>query len=181
MLILNAGVFALPHELTSDGLERSFQVNHVGHFYLTKLLQHVLVKSAPSRVVTVSSESHRFSFLTNENISKEYLSPKDARSFTPMIAYNDTKLCNVLFSMELNKRLSKYGVYCNSLHPGNMMSTGISRNWWFYRLMFALVRPFTKSAVSSFLSSFLIFHFLSSILVLHFLVCFVRLPPIPFF
>lgn len=148
MLILNAGVFALPHEISIDKIERTFQVNHVSHFYLTNLLESHLVKSAPSRVVVVSSESHRFSFLTNDNISKEYLSPKNSSSFTPMIAYNDTKLCNVLFSMELNRRLSKYGVYSNSLHPGNMMSTGIARNWWFYRLMFLLVRPFTKSPVS---------------------------------
>lgn len=151
MLILNAGVFALPHEVTVDGIERTFQVNHVSHFYLTKLLQNLLVKSAPSRVVVVSSESHRFSFLSNDNISKDYLSPQDSRQFTPMIAYNDTKLCNVLFALELNKRLSKDKVFCNSLHPGNMMSTGIAKNWWFYRLMFLLVRPFTKSPVSGLL------------------------------
>lgn len=59
MLILNAGVFGLPHSLTEDGFEMTFQVNHLGHFYLVKLLTPILIESAPSRVVVLSSESHR--------------------------------------------------------------------------------------------------------------------------
>lgn len=59
MLILNAGVFGLPHSLTEDGFEMTFQVNHLGHFYLVKLLTPILIESAPCRVVVLSSESHR--------------------------------------------------------------------------------------------------------------------------
>ncbi len=59
MLILNAGVFAVPYSLTDDGYEVTFQTNHLGHFYLTQLLTPCLVSSAPARVVVVSSESHR--------------------------------------------------------------------------------------------------------------------------
>lgn len=58
-LILNAGVFGLPYVRTEDGLETTFQVNHLAHFYLTKLLMNMLVKSSPSRVIVLSSESHR--------------------------------------------------------------------------------------------------------------------------
>jgi WW domain-containing oxidoreductase len=60
MLILNAAVMGLPFELTMDGYETHFQVNHLSHFYLTLLLKPILVKTFCSRVVFVSSESHRF-------------------------------------------------------------------------------------------------------------------------
>ena len=60
MLVCNAAVFGLPWTLTKDGLETTFQVNHLGHFYLVQLLQDVLCRSAPARVVVVSSESHRW-------------------------------------------------------------------------------------------------------------------------
>ena len=58
-LILNAAVFGLSYTVTEDGIETTFQVNHLSHFYLTKLLWDILMKSAPSKVVVVSSESHR--------------------------------------------------------------------------------------------------------------------------
>ena len=148
ILILNAGVFAVPHCMTEDGLERTFQVNHLSNFLLVQLLEKHLLTSAPSRVIVVSSESHRFSFLTCENIDHEYLSPQSSSRFVPMVAYNDSKLCNVLFANQLNRRLGKHKVACYSVHPGNMISTSLSRNWWFYRMLFALVRPFTKSPVS---------------------------------
>ena len=60
MLVCNAAVFGLPWTLTKDGLETTFQVNHLGHFYLVQLLQGTLCRSAPARVVVVSSESHRW-------------------------------------------------------------------------------------------------------------------------
>ena len=59
MLILNAAVMGVPYEETSSGAEMHFAVNHLGHFYLTQLLLPLLCESAPSRVVVVSSESHR--------------------------------------------------------------------------------------------------------------------------
>lgn len=100
MLILNAGVFALPHSLTNDGLEATFQINHLSHFYLTMLLENFL--DWRSRVIIVSSESHRFSFLPEIGMNEQNLSPPPNR-FTSMTAYNDTKLCNVLFMRGLAK------------------------------------------------------------------------------
>ncbi|KAK0043097.1 WW domain-containing oxidoreductase [Biomphalaria pfeifferi] len=144
ILILNAGVFGAGYTLTEDNLEMTFQVNHLSHFYLTKLLVNTLMKSAPARVVVVSSESHRFSDLKESNMCQEKLSPK-VTSFWHMGAYNNSKLCNILFANELNYRLSPHGIVANSVHPGNMMSSSITRYWWFYRLIFTLVRPFTKS------------------------------------
>ncbi|CAG2164221.1 unnamed protein product [Oppiella nova] len=145
ILILNAGSMLLPHCLTVDGFETTFQVNHLSHFYLTKLLQQKLIDSCPARVVVLSSESHRFSTMSIETLSQEWVSPSTSRNFVSMMAYNDSKLCNVLLSNELNRRLSVYGVNSNACHPGNMISTGLSRNWWLMRGLFAFVRPFTKS------------------------------------
>ncbi|XP_025114959.1 WW domain-containing oxidoreductase-like [Pomacea canaliculata] len=144
ILILNAAVFGIPWEMTEDGLEMTFQVNHLAHFYLVHLLQEQLISSAPARIVVVSSESHRFQDWTKETVSLDTLSPP-AHKYSDLRAYNDSKLCNVLFAWSLDDKLRGQGVRSFSLHPGNMMSTSLSRHWWLYRLLFALVRPFTKS------------------------------------
>lgn len=64
-----------------------------------------------------------------------------------MLAYNRAKLCNILFSNELHRRLSPHGVYSNAVHPGNMMYTSIHQSWWLMTFLFTLARPFTKSMV----------------------------------
>ncbi|XP_014671877.1 PREDICTED: WW domain-containing oxidoreductase-like [Priapulus caudatus] len=145
IFILNAAVFALPYSKTEDGFETIFQVNYLSQYYLTNLLEDVLIRSAPTRIVVLSSESHRFSDLCHNNMTEDRLSPPSDAQFSSMSAYNQSKLCCSLFSNALNWRLSSQGVACNSLHPGNMVSSSLSRNWWFYRLLFATVRPFTKS------------------------------------
>lgn len=66
-----------------------------------------------------------------------------------MAAYNDSKLCNILFAYELCQRWEARGILVFVLHPGNMIATDISRNWWLYRLLFLFVRPFTKSWVKT--------------------------------
>ncbi|XP_066144437.1 WW domain-containing oxidoreductase isoform X2 [Euwallacea fornicatus] len=143
ILILNAGVFGLPFSKTWDRLEMTFQVNHLSHFYLTLLLDPLLVQG--SRVVIVSSESHRFANLTLESITPLTLSPETARHYWDMTAYNNSKLCNVLFGRQLAKNLQSRGVSVFSLHPGNMVHSKLSRYWCLYKILFALVRPFTKS------------------------------------
>ncbi|XP_044763756.1 WW domain-containing oxidoreductase isoform X2 [Coccinella septempunctata] len=143
MLILNAGVFALPFSKTIDGYETTFQVNHLSHFYLTCLFDDLL--STGSRVVVLSSESHRFSTITLDNISELKLSPETASNFWSTMAYNNSKLCNVLFARQLAKKLQNRGVSVFSVHPGNMVYSDIARYWWFYRLLFYIARPFTKS------------------------------------
>ncbi|XP_015126762.1 WW domain-containing oxidoreductase isoform X2 [Diachasma alloeum] len=143
MLILNAGVFALPYTLTQDGYEMTFQVNHLAQYYLTLLLEHPIRSSKNPRVVIVSSESHRFSTIqTPEDIHPLTLSPP-AYKYWQMASYNDSKLCNILFAQELARRWPSVNVF--SCHPGNMVSTELSRYSWLYRFLFALVRPFTKS------------------------------------
>uniref|UniRef100_A0A8C3P317 WW domain-containing oxidoreductase n=1 Tax=Cyanoderma ruficeps TaxID=181631 RepID=A0A8C3P317_9PASS len=146
ILICNAGMFGAPWSLTEDGLESTFQVNHLGHFYLVQLLEDVLRQSSPARVVMVSSESHRFSEIKDSSGKLDFslLSPSK-KEYWAMLAYNRSKLCNILFSNELNRRLSPHGVTSNSVHPGNMIYSSIHQNWWVYTLLFTLARPFTKS------------------------------------
>lgn len=106
ILILNAGVFALPHTLTPDNLETTFQVSHLSHFYLTKLLESCLDRR--SRVIVMASESHRFSSLPKIGLSEDILSPPPSR-YSSMTAYNNAKLCNVLFARGLAKVRSILG------------------------------------------------------------------------
>lgn len=145
ILILNAAVFGLPYTQTEDDFETTFQVNYLSHFYLTKLLWDILMKSSPSRAITVSSESHRQANLNMNNLTEDYLSPTNASTYWDLQAYNLSKLCNILFALRLNTLLSDCGVLAVSCHPGNMIYTNLQSNWWFYKLLFYLVRPFTKS------------------------------------
>ncbi|XP_067216413.1 WW domain-containing oxidoreductase isoform X2 [Linepithema humile] len=143
ILILNAGVFGAPFQLTKDNYETTFQVNHLSQFYLTLLLKDTIQSSNNPRVVIVSSESHRFSMIRNvEDLHELTLSPP-AYKYWGMAAYNDSKLCNLLFAQELARQWPSVSVF--ACHPGNLVSTSLSRHWWLYRLLFALVRPFTKS------------------------------------
>ncbi|XP_050316166.1 WW domain-containing oxidoreductase [Anthonomus grandis grandis] len=143
MLILNAGVFGLPYSKTIDNLETTFQVNHLSHFYLTLMLESLLVSG--SRVVVVSSESHRFTNLTTDNIDPLKLSPDTRKHYSDLWAYNNSKLCNVLFARQLALQLQERGISVFSCHPGNMVYSNLSKSWWLYRILFALARPFTKS------------------------------------
>ncbi|CAG5958150.1 unnamed protein product [Menidia menidia] len=148
VLVCNAAVCTQPWNLTEDGLESTFQICHLGHFLLVQCLQDVLRRSAPARVVVVSSESHRFTDLLDScgKVDLDLVSPQK-KDYWSMLAYNRAKLCNILFSSELHRRLSPYGVTSNAVHPGNMMYTSIHRSWWLMTLLFTLARPFTKSMV----------------------------------
>uniref|UniRef100_A0A671QUN3 Uncharacterized protein n=1 Tax=Sinocyclocheilus anshuiensis TaxID=1608454 RepID=A0A671QUN3_9TELE len=79
-------------------------------------------------------------------VEPNLLSPPQ-KEYWSMLAYNRAKLCNILFSSELHRRMSPHGVTCNALHPGNMMYTSIHRSWWLMTLLFTFARPFTKSMV----------------------------------
>jgi retinol dehydrogenase 12 len=115
-LINNAGV-AGRHGLTGDGFELAFGVNHLGHFALTTALRDCLAASAPARVVTVSSDAHyRAAGIDFTALRRR------ARSVTAIHAYSVSKLCNVLFSQELARRLDGTGVTTYALHPGVVAS-----------------------------------------------------------
>ncbi|KAF4525821.1 hypothetical protein B566_EDAN013270 [Ephemera danica] len=112
VLVNNAGCISLPHELTKDGMQLEMQTNHFGPFLLTLLLLDLLKKSAPSRVLMVSSEAYMFAKLRMDDLNCERYLPGD------WTLYSNTKLANILCSNELARRLHGTGVTCNSLHPG---------------------------------------------------------------
>jgi NAD(P)-dependent dehydrogenase (short-subunit alcohol dehydrogenase family) len=115
-LINNAGV-AGQRGLTADGFELAFGVNHLGHFALTTALLGCLTASAPARVVTVSSDSH----YQARGIDFTALQRR-TRSVTGLPEYAVSKLCNVLFSEELARRVAGTGVTSYAVHPGVVAS-----------------------------------------------------------
>jgi NAD(P)-dependent dehydrogenase (short-subunit alcohol dehydrogenase family) len=119
VLINNAGVYMTERVLTPDGLETTFAVNHLAHFLLTNLLLDLLKKSAPSRIITVSSAAHRRAQFDPANLQGE-------KSFDGYWSYALSKLANVLFTMELAGRLEGTGVTATCLHPGSI-DTKLSR------------------------------------------------------
>ncbi len=111
VLINNAGVFMNQRKLTEDGLETTFAVNHLAPFLLTNLLLDLLKKSAPSRIITVSSMTHQSAWVDFENLQGE-------KHFTGYQAYALSKMGNIFFAYELAERLKNSRVTANCLHPG---------------------------------------------------------------
>ncbi len=120
VLINNAGVFMNERQVTEDGLETTFAVNHLAPFLLTNLLLDLLKKSAPSRIITVSSVVHTRGRIDFDNLQAE-------KKFGGYDAYALSKLANVLFTYELARQLTGSGVTANCLHPG-VIGTKLLRN-----------------------------------------------------
>jgi NAD(P)-dependent dehydrogenase (short-subunit alcohol dehydrogenase family) len=111
VLVNNAGLVAGKRTLTEDGYESTFAVNHLAPFLLTNLLRERLIASAPSRVVTTSSDAHRSGRIDLDDLQGE-------RRWSSWSAYSNSKLANALFTRALAKRLEGAGVVANCLHPG---------------------------------------------------------------
>ena len=111
VLINNAGGVQKARRMTTDGIEMTFAVNHLGGFLLTNLLLDLIVRSAPARIITVSSVGHRQGTLDFDDLGFE-------QDYSIMRAYSRSKLANVLFANALAQRLAGTGVTSNSLHPG---------------------------------------------------------------
>jgi NAD(P)-dependent dehydrogenase (short-subunit alcohol dehydrogenase family) len=123
LLINNAGIMATPRRRTADGFELQFGVNHLGHFALTGLLIGALEGREDARVVTLSSTMHRTGRIAFDNLGGE-------RRYFRWRAYGQSKLANLLFALELERRLRAAGSTVKSLaaHPGwaatNLQETG---------------------------------------------------------
>jgi NAD(P)-dependent dehydrogenase (short-subunit alcohol dehydrogenase family) len=124
VLINNAGAMFSSRQLTEEGLERTFALNHMSYFVLTHGLRDRLVASAPARVVNTSSDAHQVGALDlNDLQSAEVFR---SRNFLQWLRYGGpgfkvygrSKLCNILFTRELARRLAGTGVTANCLHPG---------------------------------------------------------------
>jgi len=111
VLANNAGTYARRRELTADGYERTFAVNHLAPFLLTNLLLDRISASVPARVVVTSSDAHRGATLDFDDLELE-------RRWTGLRAYSNSKLANVLFTRSLARRLQGSGAVVNCFHPG---------------------------------------------------------------
>ncbi|HEX6681365.1 MAG TPA: SDR family oxidoreductase [Candidatus Limnocylindrales bacterium] len=116
VLVNNAGVITTRRQLTADGLESTFAINHLAPFLLTNLLRGLLESSSPARVVTVSSGAHKQVRAVPWGEIARGSESGHGR------AYPLSKLCNILFTVELAKRLAGTGVTANCLHPGFVRS-----------------------------------------------------------
>ena len=114
LLINNAGIMMPPYGKTPQGFETQFGVNHLGHFALTGLLLGLLIQTPQSRMVTVSSSSHRFGRIEFEDLHWE------KRTYQPNAAYGQSKLANLLFTYELHRKLTAAGqaTMAVAAHPG---------------------------------------------------------------
>ena len=115
VLLNNAGIMMVPYDKTEDGFERQFGTNHLGHFALTGLLIDLLNDTPDSRIVNISSDGHRSGIMDFENLQFE-----DGKGYSPMDAYGRSKLANLLFTNELQRRLDAVGAntIATAAHPG---------------------------------------------------------------
>jgi NAD(P)-dependent dehydrogenase (short-subunit alcohol dehydrogenase family) len=119
VLLNNAGGYFTKHEITSDGLEMTFALNHMSYFLLTNKLMELLKYSAPARIVNVSSDAHYGVDIEFENLNGE-------QEYKAWKAYQKSKLANVLFTYELLKKVPG-NITVNCLHPG-FVATNFGHN-----------------------------------------------------
>jgi NAD(P)-dependent dehydrogenase (short-subunit alcohol dehydrogenase family) len=139
VLVNNVGGFWATRHVTSDGLERTFALNHLAAFLLTELLLDRLKASAPARVVTVSSGAQSLGTIDFDDLQGE-------RKYSGQTAYNQSKLASVMFTYELARRLEGTGVTATVLHPG-VVSTrfGAEDPSRIFKLIVPFYRPFMKT------------------------------------
>jgi NAD(P)-dependent dehydrogenase (short-subunit alcohol dehydrogenase family) len=138
VLVNNAGAMHTRRELTEDGIERSWALNHLAPFLLTTLLLDQLQGSGPARIVTTSSAAHRGARIPFEDLQA-------AHSYDGFRRYGQTKLANILFTFELARRLDGTGVTANCFHPGFVASGFARNNGPLLRFAMGLTRPFARS------------------------------------
>jgi NAD(P)-dependent dehydrogenase (short-subunit alcohol dehydrogenase family) len=120
VLINNAGAIFDVRAVTSEGLERTFALNHMSYFVLTNALLDMLKANAPARIISVSSDAHMMGRLRTRDLNYE-------KDYFGWLAYGDSKLYNILFTYELSRRLKAGGapLTANVLHPG-LVRTGFA-------------------------------------------------------
>jgi NAD(P)-dependent dehydrogenase (short-subunit alcohol dehydrogenase family) len=136
VLLNNAGGLTPDRLITTDGIEMQFQMNHLGHYLLTRMLLPQLLE-ARGRVINVSSEAHRAAKPTGN----DWQLKKQWSSFG---AYAQVKMCNILFTKALHQRYHAQGLQSFALHPG-VVNTGFGNGLGGFSWMWKLMRPFLIS------------------------------------
>ncbi len=118
VLVNNAGAIFQPRQVTADGLEMTFAVNHMAYFVLTEILRPRMASGA--RIVSTASTAHGRATLDFDDL-------QSSRGYSAFGAYSRSKLCNILWTRELSRRLAGTGVTANCLHPG-VVTTGFGKD-----------------------------------------------------
>lgn len=144
VLANNAGIMMVPYGKTEDGFERQFGTNHLGHFALTGLLMDVILQTPGARVVNVSSNAHRWGEMDFDNLMYEN------GDYAPTPAYGRSKLANLLFTYELQRRFEAAGANAMVLaaHPG-VAATNLANhliNRWYFKLLMPLMPLISQNA-----------------------------------
>ncbi len=152
ILLNNAGIMMVPYGVTADGFEKQLGTNHLGPFALTGLLMDQLLETPDSRVVTVSSNAHYSGELDFKDLMFA-----DGRGYSPMKAYNRSKLANLLFTYELQRRLDTHEADTISVaaHPG-ISDTGLADHFfdhWYSKIFRPLMGTLFQSAAMGALPS----------------------------
>ena len=138
VLVNNAGLVQSKRTETPDGIETTLATNHLAPFLLTNLLLETLEQSAPSRVITVSSEAQRLGNMDFEDLQSR-------RNYKGFPVYGMTKLANIMFTYELAERLKGTGISANCLHPGSVGTNFGKNNRGPMALFFRAAKPFMRS------------------------------------
>jgi NAD(P)-dependent dehydrogenase (short-subunit alcohol dehydrogenase family) len=120
VLVNNAGAMYAKRQVTGDGFELTWAVNHLAPFLLTVLLLDRLKESAPARIITTASEAHQGAHIPFDDLNAE-------RSYQSFGRYGESKLANILFTAELARRLEGTSVTATCFHPG-FVASGFNRN-----------------------------------------------------
>ena len=139
VLLNNAGVVNLRYTTTPDGIEATFAVNHLAYFMLTLLLRDALAAAPAGRIVNVASDAHRWGRLDFDDLG-------NARRYRAMRVYGQSKLCNILFTYELARRLAGSSVTANCLHPGAVATRLGQNNGRVATVLTKLLAPFFRTA-----------------------------------
>jgi retinol dehydrogenase 12 len=133
VLINNAGAIFQRRELTDDGIERTFALNHLGYFLMTAQLLDLLKASGAARIVNVASAAH-------QGVKLDLADLQNTKSYSAWRSYQRSKLANIYFTYELARRLKGSPVTANCLHPGFVASRFGDNNTGFTRLIFGLAK-----------------------------------------
>jgi NAD(P)-dependent dehydrogenase (short-subunit alcohol dehydrogenase family) len=137
-LLNNAGALFTSRQLSADGIEMTWALNHLSYFILTVLLLDTLKASGPARVVSVSSDAHQSGKINFDDLQME-------KNYMGLAAYQQSKLANILFTYELARKLEGTKVTANTLHPG-LVNTGFNKsNGALMKFAMGLLAPFSRS------------------------------------
>jgi retinol dehydrogenase-14 len=138
VLINNAGIWNDKREVTADGYETTWALNHLAYFLLTEELIDLLKASAPARIINVSSDYHKLGHIDFDDIQLN-------RGYTGGKAYGQSKLANVIFTYELARRLKGTGVTANCLHPGAVNTNFFNNVKGLFGVLTWIGKPFLRT------------------------------------